>query len=433
MSIRKGIQDIIVWRGLNFLSVLVLNILLARSLEASGAGNFFYLVNNLSLLVLILSFSMESGLTYFTANGRIHPKTAGGMALVFTLIATMLAFVVYYFARQRFGMQWFALLFVTGNLLISYFTALLYARQNFFLPNILLLVLNVLFILLFIPPLQRYISNDHLVIGYYGLFLLQGLAMTIVYLLSVNPMHAATRRWQEIKPLFRYAAAVFAGNLLFFFVYRVDYWFVEYYTSAHQLGNYIQVSKLVQWCVIIPSMIATVIFPLTATGKDATLPTKVTMLSRLLFTGFLIVCAIIALTGRFIYPWVFGETYDLMYGIFLLYIPGILALVALYPVSAWHSGSNRVNINIIGNLLALAVIISGNILFTPRYGMYAAAISSSIGYMVYFFFSLYHFKKVTNIRIRGFFSFTLADINQIKKEFPKDKKPAVVKNGHPLS
>lgn len=432
MSIRKGIQDIIVWRGLNFLSVLVLNILLARSLEASGAGNFFYLVNNLSLLILILSFSLESSLTYFTANGRINPKTAGGMALVFTLFATVLALVVYYFTRQRFGIQWFALLFVTGNLLISYFTALLYANQQFFLPNILLLVLNLLFILLFIAPLQRYISNDHLVIGYYGLFLLQGLAMTIVYLLFVNKMEAGSRRW-EIKPLFSYAAAVFVGNLLFFFVYRVDYWFVEYYAPAHDLGNYIQVSKLVQWCVIIPSMIATVIFPLTATGKDSTLPMKVTMLSRLLFTGFLIVCAIMALTGYFIFPWVFGETYDLMYGVFLLYIPGILALVTLYPVSAWHSGSNRVKINIIGNLLALTVIVSGNLVFTPRFGIYAAAISSSIGYLVYFFFSLYQFKKVTNIRIRRFFSFTLADINQIKKEYSRDKKPVVGEKGHPLS
>jgi O-antigen/teichoic acid export membrane protein len=424
MSISKGIKDIIVWRGLNFLSVLVLNILLARFLQADDAGHLFFVVNNLSLLILVLSFSLESGLTYYSANGEIDPRTAGRLALLYSGLMSIVAIAFFYTwnRNSHFQLEWPALFFVTGNLLISFFSALLYARNNFFLPNLFLLVVNVLFILLFIPPIAEKVTNDVLVLAYFTTFILQGAALAIAYFAAIKDADASYVTWKNIRPLFRYAAVAFTGNLIFFFVYRADYWFVERWSSAHDLGNYIQVSKIVQWFVIIPSMIGTVIFPLTAMGKDPSLIRKVALLSRVLFALFFMVCITLALTGRFLFPWIFGETFNDMYMIFLLYIPGILALVSLYPVSAWHSGVNRLSINIKGSLLALFVILVGNTIFTPRYGAYAAAITSSVAYILYFVFSLYHFGKVTNIPMSQFFRIMAADLTTLRNEVNKNKK-----------
>ena len=82
MSIKKAIQDIILWRGINFLSVFILNVLVARSFEASQAGELFFFINNLSLVILVLSFSLESGLGYYGAAGKISEGRLGLFALL---------------------------------------------------------------------------------------------------------------------------------------------------------------------------------------------------------------------------------------------------------------------------------------------------------------------------------------------------------------
>ena len=103
-----------------------------------------------------------------------------------------------------------------------------------------------------------------------------------------------------------------------------------------------------------------------------------------------------------------------MYPIFLLYIPGILALAALYPISSYHAGIKRVDINVKGSMLALLVIVLGNSLFTPKYGTYAAAIVSSIGYTVYFIYSLYNFNKNSKMKLSRIFKPEAGDYSFLK-------------------
>jgi O-antigen/teichoic acid export membrane protein len=425
MSIRKGIQDIFLWRGLNLLSVFILNILLARLLQAEGAGNIFFIINNLSLLILILSFSLESGLQYYAATGRIEKTGAGFFALAWCIAMTLIAigiFSLYDIASSTaFNLKLAAIFYVAGNLLISFYSALYFARKNFFLPNVLLLTINILFIALFIPPLNEVITQEKLVFAYFAAFLVQGVLLTGFYFLSGTRDASWFPPAAGIKLVVKYSAAAFLGNIIFFLVYRIDYWFVERWCSPAELGNYIQVSKIVQWFVIIPSMIGTVLFPHTAIGKDTMIIDKVVMLARLSIGLFFLVCLCLVVAGYWIFPFVFGETYSLMYPVFLLYIPGILALTGVYPVSAYHSGMNRLGINIKGCLWALIIIAAGNWLFTPGYGIYGAAIISSLGYITYFAFSLYHFNRSNKIRVSQFFKFVPGDLAVLKAVFYKHK------------
>ena len=49
-----------------------------------------------------------------------------------------------------------------------------------------------------------------------------------------------------LKIVIRYSLFALMANLIYFLVNRIDYWFVEHYCSAEDLGNYIQASKLAQ-------------------------------------------------------------------------------------------------------------------------------------------------------------------------------------------
>src|SRR6202042_3662537 len=68
----------------------------------------------------------------------------------------------------------------------------------------------------------------------------------------------------ELRKLLRYSLFALASNIIFFLVYRVDYWFVKRFCSDNELGNYIQVSKIVQLFLILPLTIASIVFPYTA-------------------------------------------------------------------------------------------------------------------------------------------------------------------------
>ncbi len=425
MSVKKAIQDILLWRGLNFLSVFILNVLVARLFEASQAGSLFFFINNLSLIILVLSYSLESGMGYYAASGSVRSSRLAMLALIWCILAFLLTFLLFdYFADhvsplQGINSKLLAILFIGGSLLISFYSALYFARENFFIPNLCLLVINLGLIVLFVLGILGFFTVKWLIYAYFTGFLLQGLLIAIFYFFSNQGRDYHLPSSVDLQKLIKYSSAAFLSNIIFFLVYRVDYWFVENYCTASELGNYIQVSKIVQWFLLIPMMIGTAIFPLTASGKNAGIVNKIVSISRLLLWIYLLACIGLVITGYWIFVWVFGETYTYMYPVFLLHIPGILALASLYPVSSYHAGIKRVDINLKGSLLALLVIIVLNVLFTPIYGIYAASVASSVGYVLYFIFSLYFFNRRHKIKLYQFFKPVMTDYTSLKSMLDK--------------
>ncbi len=427
MSVKKAIQDILLWRGLNFLSVFILNVLVARLFEASQAGSLFFFINNLSLLILVLSFSLESGMGYYAAAGKNRRSGLAILALIWCILSSFLSYLlldnipVFVSAVQGINSKLAAIIFIAGSMLISFYSALYFAGEDFFIPNVCLLAINFILIVLFLLGMQEVISAQWLLYAYFAGFLIQGLLIMLFYFFRHEGHDYSLPSSADLQKIIKYSSAAFLSNIVFFLVYRVDYWFVENYCKPDELGNYIQVSKIVQWFLLIPMMIGTAIFPLTASGKDIAIINKIIVVSRVLLWLYLFACTGVAVTGFWIFVWIFGETYHYMYPVFLLHIPGILALATLYPVSSYHAGIKRVDINLKGSLLALMVIVLVNTLFTPVYGIYAASVASSVGYTVYFIFSLYFFKKQHEIKLLQFFKPVKADYTYVRSMFNKPR------------
>ncbi len=114
----------------------------------------------------------------------------------------------------------------------------------------------------------------------------------------------------HIRLLIRYALLSLAANVIFFLVYRIDYWFVEKYCSAEELGNYIQVSKLGQMLLVIPTIISSVVFPHTAgAGSELTeMKHNIMRIGRITTMFFSILFLITILSGKWLFPFVFGGT-----------------------------------------------------------------------------------------------------------------------------
>lgn len=425
MQAGKVLLQSLLWRGLYYLSAFIINILLARHFQASVSGAVYFISSIYALVVLVSSLSIESGIIYFTAKKEMDPQRLFNFSIAWSLLITGVTFfITWYFFNEAYRelpaqlILLSAVFFITGNLLVTYCSGFFYADNDFKTPNI-IIVLGTVILIMLIPYGGRSvipaITDDNYFYIYFSVFLLQGIAMAIAagyrYLKKWSFRFLSTA---QFKTLLRYCFMAFAGNIIFFMLYRFDYFFVEKYCTAQQLGNYIQVSKLVHLFFILPTILAGVVFPMTAADKKQNVYTILTLLSRVIFLLYSVACLILAFTGKWLFPFVFGESFTEMYQPFLWLIPGILSLSGIFTLTAYFAGRDRIRVNITGSLFALIVIVISDIIFIPCYGISAAAAISSLGYIVYQVYIITVFKKEYSIPVSDFFIFKASDWNQIK-------------------
>jgi O-antigen/teichoic acid export membrane protein len=105
----------------------------------------------------------------------------------------------------------------------------------------------------------------------------------------------------------------------------------------------------------------------------------------------------IIITGPYLFPFIFGESFDQMYLIFIVYVPGIFALSVLAIISTYLAGANAVGINLLTAFVALVIVCAGNYLLIPVYGIKAAAAVSALAYLCCAGAAVFFFIRKTGI------------------------------------
>lgn len=426
MQAGRTLWQSIFWRGLYYVTAFIINILIARHFQASVSGSIYYISSVYALVLLFTSLSLESGIIYFGANEKIQVSKLFNFSMVWSLFVGLIIFlVVILFFRDAYKdipaslILFSSISFIFGNLLTTFCSGFFYARNNFIVPNLINIISTICLIVL-IPfngrSLISAITNENYFYIYFSSFFIQGAVLAFATKLKyIKNGFYRFLTLAEFRLLFTYCAMAFVGNIIYFLLYRIDYWFVAKYCTTDQLGNYIQVSKLGHLFFILPTILASSIFPLTAGGQKVGIEQLLALLSRTIFSIYLGACLILVCTGKWLFPFVFGESFTSMYQPFLFLIPGILSLSGLFTLTAYFAGINKIKINIIGSVYALIVILIGDILFIPVYGINAAALISSIGYIVYQAYILRMFKKEFNLPFRHLFIPGKSDWKKITK------------------
>jgi hypothetical protein len=106
---------------------------------------------------VVLSLGGESGIIYFASGNVIERNKLITLGATWSFAAglIMTVFVRLYFlfnaAADQTLINWyciFAFLFVSGQLLANYSVGIYYTRENYFLPNFLLAIVNLAFVFL---------------------------------------------------------------------------------------------------------------------------------------------------------------------------------------------------------------------------------------------------------------------------------------------
>ena len=428
MTIQKLLYQNIIWRGLFYLLAFILNIAIARHFKAELTGNLYYLINIYALITLISSASLESGIIYFASSKKISPTELFNFSILWVAFIASIMIALYFsmslFWEIKISTRSFlyALLFVCGNLSITFLNSLFYADNKFRLANVTGIVINsALIVLLFFVNSSHWLTNEKYILIYFGSFLLQGVLLAIIFIINANPKYRfCIPAIAPVKWVFQYSLIAFASNLVTFLYYRVDYWFVHHYLSSEELGNYIQVSKIGQMFFVLPGILAGAVFPLTAGGRRQEVNDILMIVSRSILFLYGIICLFLAITGKWLFPFIFGDSFSKMYDPFLFLIPGILGLSTLFTLTAYYAGKNRVMVNLRGALLTLVIIVAGDAVFIPKYGINAAAAVSSAGYIIYHIYVLSIFRKEYKTPVLGFFYFKFSDLQRMKQSIFKN-------------
>lgn len=419
MKLATALSKSILWRGFYFLSVMLLNILVARHFQSNGSGQIYYIINLLAFTVIVVSFCLEVPMGYYLSQQKLNETQLAAISICWTLVIMLPGWFIIRSLDvpkegilQLAGFHFSATAFLTGNLLITFFVSLFYAKMDFVLPNLLLVTVNLLLIAL-VPNnewVRSFISDENYVQLYFLGFFAQGFLLMLAFLFRYFKPGDLKRMPVELfKPFTTFAFIAVVTNAMTFLMYRIDYWFVNKYCSDADLGNYIQACKLAQLFFIVPSILAAVVFPMTASGRREEMNEKMQLLSRGLILSYCIACAGLIAVGYWLFPFVFGNTFNNMYLPFVLLVPAILSYSVIHLLAAYYSGKKVLSVNFKGNLVALVVIVVGDMLVIPRFGINGAAIVSSIGYICYMSFILLMHRKEYKSRFADFLFFRQKD------------------------
>jgi O-antigen/teichoic acid export membrane protein len=421
MQFKQLILNSIFWRGLYFFTVLLLNVLLAQIFGATNMGWIYAAINSFSLILLLSTCSLESGMAFFASKKTIDANKLAGLSVLWTIgVLVIVLSVLFVYNRSFVGeiavldFKFMATTYISGLLLTTLFVPLFYAQQDYFLPNAIMATTNLLVVLAGLVSGFFYKKDMHESFFFYIYFInypVQAVLLLFFYLSKNKFFFKLTLpAKKELQLLFRYSLFSLVGNLSFFLLYRIDYWFIQSTCKAYPkeelglyLGNYIQVSKLGQMFLILPGILANTVFPSTAAGMGKLVTDKLPQLIKGLLLIYGVVMILLIVFGDWFFPFIYGPTYDKMYLPFLLLIPGMLALSVSQLLGAFNAGNNRVALNIKSVSGGLMVIVIGDWLFIPRFGIVAAALVSTAGYMVYMFCLLAGLQKENPIGVRMLF------------------------------
>jgi O-antigen/teichoic acid export membrane protein len=425
MVFKKLLVQSFAGRFLYYGSVLAVTVFLSRWLEAAEAGRFYYTIVVLSFMQLVVSFSLDAGITYYVSQ---HGSTTWLKVLipVWSVLAGLLGMSAIQASVSLlhlpilispFHVAFFAFLYISGYCFINFCTGWLQAMQTFFWPQFVQAISNLVFLFLCWISLSD-TANYEVVYSYYFFSIVAaGLALYVVVLCVKRPSTAGQQASGfSGADLFRYSLTALFANLLFFLVYRLDAWFLKKSPACTMadMGNYLQASKIGQMLLILPQMIAAIVFPqLARSPEDDYWLKTIAAISRMLSVLFLLLFIIVAVIGDMFFPFVFGSSFSEMTVPFLLLIPGLYCLSVHSLLAAWLGGKGLVKANLASAAWALAVSCCVYYFTVEKYGMLAAAATSTLSYSLLLMYSLYATGRRVPIRATDFAGFRLSDWHRL--------------------
>lgn len=392
-------------RLLMIFNSVVAGVIVAWWLGAEGVGQLAVINVAVTTIVQLGSFGLPSSNTYFIAQDQSHFRVAAINSLVFALgTGTLLVIALSVTASLR--PDWFG--FVPPDLIRIAAISIPFQLITLIGLNILLAVGKIREFNLLDLAGQSFVLINAVVVL---LLLKRGLATLITFntlasilvaivimlLLVISAKSLTHSRWRADVALLRrmivyglkFHISIVAGAIII----RADLLVVNHFRGAAEAGVYSVASQFALLLMLLPGVIATLLFPRVTTEQDVRGET--TCLVSRYTTLIMFACCLAAVPFSLLLPVIYGRAFTDATKLLLILLPGVY-LMGLESILVQHFNALGLPraipiywiVTLILNLLLVFALV-------PRFGAQGAAIASSISYALIFALVALHFHTST--------------------------------------
>lgn len=392
-------------RVLMIVNSVVAGIIVAHWLGAKGTGELAVINVAVTTIVQLGSFGLPSSNTYFIAQDQARFRAAAINSVIVALgIGSILAAglsAVAYLRPDWFGAVSpeliriaaisipFQLIVLIGlNILLAVgrvkqFNLLDLIGQSFVLINafVVVIVLN--------RGLETLVTLNTAA----GIVV----SVVVVLLLVISARSLTHSRWRPDMTLLRrmitfglkFHISILAGALML----RADLLVVNHFRGPEEAGVYSVASQFALLLMLLPGVIATLLFPRVTTEQDARGETTC-MVTRYT-TLIMFLCCLAAVPFSLLLPFIYGLAFSDATWLLLILLPGVY-LMGLESVLVQHFNALGLPRAIpIYWVITLALNLILVFALVPRLGAQGAAIASTISYAAIFALVAFHFHTST--------------------------------------
>ncbi|HEU5460144.1 MAG TPA: polysaccharide biosynthesis C-terminal domain-containing protein [Pyrinomonadaceae bacterium] len=225
--------------------------------------------------------------------------------------------------------------------------------------------------------------------------ILTGLAVAL--LLAISAKRLTASKWRADMALFgrmiQYGLKFHVSILMSIIIIRADLLVVNHYRGAAEAGVYSVASQFGLLLMLLPGVIATLLFPRVTAEQDARGETTCQVTRYTTFIMFL--CCVGAVPLSLLLPVLYGAAFSQATGLLLILLPGVY-LIGLESVLVQHFNALGLP-RAIPIYWVITLVLNLILVFTlvPRYGAQGAAIASTISYAAIFALVALHFHTST--------------------------------------
>ncbi|MFK5948487.1 MAG: polysaccharide biosynthesis C-terminal domain-containing protein [Methylococcales bacterium] len=398
MALKRNIITTFLTQFPVMIFTLITGVIITRLIGVAGKGVYTVFIANIQLLALFFSLSANSGIIYFISNKEINKQKILGLTIYTFLFSVIIGAVIVFvplhqeklllpegFNHVAFKIYLFiSFLFTVTSTL---FSGIFQGYKMYSVINKVAIInasLNMLVFGLLMFTKYLYLFESILLnVLFYTVvvYFLNTILWVFFYLKLVRILPTLRLLKIEIQVFFKYIGIGHVSNMLNFFNYRLDIWFVNSYHGLEQLGLYSLGVNVAQILLLASTPITSVLFPYLSAEKEKLKKIKlVALFSRINTLGLSLGVVFMLLTGRYIIPLVYGSDFTGAIVIFDIMIFASLFRGLTKMFSTYLASEGKVVYNLYATIIGFIITIVFNIVLVPKYGVIGAAVSSLFTY-----------------------------------------------------
>lgn len=383
----------------------IAGILTARYLGPEGKGQVALAMSTGMVFAVILRLGFHEAAPYYIASGRLVPKRVLGCWILTFIIAMVFLYGVVYplfvcylmdsvFTGVTKPLLLFGSLVCPLDLLRVLVNSILHGREEFFKRTTHDIIIYIAIVIAAVLALVAFHLGSTGYVVTQVAFGFGSLIYGFYILTKVIGFHPVFRLLDWFRML-RYGFKAALSQMFMLIDLRLDIYVINYFTDVSLVGIYTVAASLGNLFWILPNSVAVVLFP-RAAASDPEQSRKLTaLLCRNIMWQTVIFGGLFLLISRPIIVFVFGERFADASTALAFLMPGVVGQAISRICFTDCSARGFPEKATISSAITAVMTIVFDILLIPRYGIYGAAVASSIAYCCRGVLGLYWHMKLS--------------------------------------